>query len=140
MIPNADSASRRELSGYAAEACLEASRTAQAAGSDAGGTALDTESAQWCLAGSRVLRACTELLGLDLEGDRIHLLLAQCRAGLIAAEECAASCELERESGQFEERIVQCIDACRRADAALRALLTEITPAAGDVRERSSGT
>jgi hypothetical protein len=140
MMTNPETDSRQELSGYAAEACLEASRAAQAAGSDVDGTTLDTESAQWCLAGSRVLRACTELLGLDLDGDRLPLLLAQCRAGLIAAEECAATCELERDGGDFEERIVQCIDACRRADAALRALLTEITPAAGDARERSSGT
>ena len=96
-----------------------------------------SQSTQWCIASARVLGACADLLREGSPGAQVHLLVAQARAGLVAAQECAAACEPDQEADPVQ---AECVAACHRAAQALRGLITAMTPAVGDAARRASAT
>ena len=130
-----------ELCRHAAALCVDAAHAASLCAATGwanehlapGGT---SQATRWCIAAARVLSACADVLAEDAPGDRIHLVVAQSRAALVAAQECAAACEVDADLDPVR---AECAAACRRADQALRGLLTMLTPAAADPMQRASG-
>jgi len=96
-----------------------------------------SELTQWCIASARVLGACADVLREHSPGAQVHVLVAQARAGLVAAQECAAACEPHADADPVQG---ECVAACRRATQVLRGLITATTPDTGDPRLRASAT
>ena len=130
-----------ELCRHAARVCVDAAHAASICAATGwanehlapGGTSRVT---RWCIAAARVLSASADVLAEDAPDDRVHLVVAQSRAALVAAQECAAACEVDEDVDPVR---AECAAACRRADAALRGLLRMLAPRAADPLLRASG-
>jgi hypothetical protein len=127
-MPNAVAAPTRLASSHAADRCRDAADAiARCAATCLTHRAPDLvrECADWCVVACRSLGACADLLIDPTDGPRTDLMIAVARAGLIAAQECAAQCEVHR------ARLAACAtaaDACDEAADALQSLLVQLDP------------
>lgn len=65
------------------------------------------------------------------------MAVALARAALVGAQQCAAECAVFED---LDETAAACVEACHRADSALRSFLAELSPLAGDPEDRDSST
>jgi hypothetical protein len=127
-MPNAVVAPTRPVSSLAADRCRDAADAiARCAATCLTYRAPDVvrECADWCVVACRSLGACADLLVDPTDEPRTDLMIAVARAGLIAAQECAAVCEVHR------NRLTACAtaaDACEEAAIALQSLLAQLVP------------
>ncbi len=131
-----------ELSEHASAVCTDAAHAASVCATTGWATehfslAGTSQVTQWCIASARVLGTCADLLREHAADGQGHLLVAQARAGLVAAQECAAACEPYEDTAPLR---AECAAACRRAAQALRGVITAMTPRSGDPALRSSAT
>jgi ABC-type transporter Mla subunit MlaD len=90
-----------------------------------------------CFDADSALNAAASVLARAPTGERVHLAAALARAALVAAQQCAAECAVFED---MDDSAAACVNACHRSDSALRSLLTELSPLAGDPHDRDSST